>query len=57
MDNRQALGYMLLVCKSLGMDKEQTRKMYLEMLYQFDMKSEEEAEEHGHSWYHNMSVE
>ena len=57
MDNRQALGYMLLVCKSLGMDKEQTRKMYLEMLYQFDMKSEEEAEEHGHSWYHNLSVE
>ena len=53
MDNRQAIGYMLLACKRAKMTKEQAKKLYGEMYYLFDIKTEEEAEEQGHEWYHN----
>jgi len=51
MDNRQAIGYMLVACKELGLDKETAQKLYREMYYQFDIKTEEEAEEIGLQWY------
>ncbi|MEG0450925.1 MAG: hypothetical protein RR595_13800 [Lysinibacillus sp.] len=54
MDNRQALGYMLLACKKLGYTKEQARAMYGEMYWLFDFKTEEEAEDQGNSWYDNL---
>lgn len=57
MDNKQALGYMLLACKRLGYTKEQAEKLYREMYYQFDMKTEEEAEEQGFEWYYNLEEE
>ena len=53
MDNRQAIGYMLLACKEAGIDKETAKKLYGEMYWQFDMKTEEEAEKQGFEWYHN----
>lgn len=54
MDNRQAIGYMLLACKKLGYDKEQAKALYSAMYYQFDIHTESEAEEKGHSWYHGL---
>lgn len=57
MDNRQAIGYMLLACKKLGYTKEQARAVYREMYWEFDFKTEEEAEEQGHSWYSNLRDE
>lgn len=54
LDNKQALGYMLLACKELGYTKEQARELYRAMYLQFDMKTEEEAEELGHDWYYNL---
>ena len=54
MDNKQALGYMLLACKSLGYTKDQVRDLYKAMYYQFDVKTEEEAEEQGFEWYYNL---
>ncbi|WP_198020560.1 hypothetical protein [Anoxybacteroides tepidamans] len=54
MDNRQALGYMLLACKRLGYSKEQARELYREMYYSFDLYTEEEAEEKGLEWYHSL---
>lgn len=54
MDNRQALGYMLVACKKLGYTKEQARKIYGEMYNQFDMKGESEAEEQGFDWYNGL---
>lgn len=54
MDNRQALGYMLLACKELGMSNEQAKKLYSAMYNQFDFKTESEAEEQGFAWYHNL---
>ena len=51
-DNNQALGYMLLACKEVGMDKEQVRLLIREMYFQFDMKTEEEAEKQGFEWYY-----
>jgi hypothetical protein len=54
MDNRQALGYMLLACKRAGLSKEETRKLLGEMYYLFDIKTEEEAEEQGFAWYHSL---
>lgn len=52
MTNREAIGYMLLACKKAGMTKEQTKKLYSEMYYLFDIKTEDEAEEQGFNWYH-----
>lgn len=54
MDNKQALGYMLLACKEIGYTKEQARELYRSMYYQFDVKTEDEAEELGHDWYYNL---
>jgi hypothetical protein len=54
MDNRQALGYMLLACKRLGYNKEQAKKLFAEMYYLFDIYTEEEAEEKGFDWYHSL---
>lgn len=54
MDNRQATGYMLLACKRAGFDKETTKKLFREMYYLFDIKTEGEAEKQGFEWYHNL---
>ena len=57
MDNRQALGYMLLACQRLGYNKEQARELFREMYYLFDVYTEEEAEEKGFRWYHSLEDE
>lgn len=54
MDNRQAVGYMLLALKRLGYSKEQARKIYQEMYYTFDVYTEEEAENKGFEWYYSL---
>lgn len=54
MTNREAIGYMLLACKELDLDKEMARKMYGKMYYMFDIKTEDEAEEQGFEWYHSL---
>lgn len=54
MDNRQALGYMLLACKQLGYSKEKARKLLGQMYYMFDIKTEDEAEEQGFEWYRSL---
>lgn len=54
MDNNQALGYMLLACKEAGIDKETVRKIAQNMYWQFDTKTEEEAEEQGWAWYREL---
>lgn len=52
MTNREAIGYMLLACKEAGVtDLELVRRLKREMYYQFDMKTESEADEQGHAWY------
>lgn len=57
MDNRQALGYMLLACKKLNMSKEEARKLYAQMYQAFDFYTEEEAEKKGFDWYHSLNEE
>ena len=47
MNNSQALGYMMLACKEAGLSKEVADKVYREMYWMFDMKTEKEAEEQG----------
>lgn len=54
MDNRQALGYMLLACKDLELGKETIKKIKGAMYLQFDMKTKEEAEELGNEWYNEL---
>ena len=51
MTNPQAIGYMLLACREAGMTREQAKKLYSEMYYLFDIKTENEAEEQGFDWY------
>ncbi|SDC60364.1 hypothetical protein SAMN05421734_1135 [Pelagirhabdus alkalitolerans] len=54
MDNKQALGYLLLACKELGLTKEEVHKLRREMYVQFDLKDPEEAEKFGHEWYYHL---
>lgn len=54
MDNSQAIGYMLLAAKNTGLNKESTKKLFGEMYYMFDIKSEDEAEEQGYDWYYSF---
>lgn len=56
MDNYQALGYLLLACKELDLDLETVKKLKGEMMYMFDMKTEEEAEEQGFDWYNHLDL-
>lgn len=57
MDNRQSIGYALLACQRAGLTKEQTKKVYAEMYYLFDIYTEEEAEEKGFEWYYSDEEE
>lgn len=54
MNNRQAIGYMLLACKQLGYSKPEARKLFREMYSLFDLKTEEEAEKQGYEWYYSL---
>ena len=54
MENKQALGYMLLACKQLGYTKEQADKLYNAMYEQFDENTEEEAKKMGFNWFNNL---
>lgn len=50
MDNDEAIGYMLMACKSAGISKQQARKIYAHMMGNFDLYTETEAEKNGHRW-------
>jgi hypothetical protein len=52
MTNREAIGYMLLACKELNLDKEIVIQIRSSMYRQFDMKTESEAEEQGHKYFY-----
>lgn len=54
MDNSEALGYMLLACKRVNLDYETVKKLYSEMHYLFDVKTESEAEEQGFDYYYTL---
>lgn len=45
MNNSQAIGYMIMAAKSLGMDDKTVKELESEMAYQMDMHAEEEAEQ------------
>lgn len=53
MNNRQAIGYMLLAMDRAGFSKEDMKKVFSEMYYLFDIKTEDEAEEQGFNAYYN----
>jgi hypothetical protein len=52
MTNREAIGYLLLACKELNLDKETVKSLRRAMYWQFDMKTEAEAEEQGHKYFY-----
>lgn len=51
MNTNQAVGFMLLACKNLNLDKETVKKLRNAMYQQFDLKTEVEAEELGHKYF------
>lgn len=57
MTNSQAIGYMLVACKNLKIDKKTASKLESEMNYLFDMLTEEEAEELGDKWLYKVEME
>ena len=54
MDNKQALGYLLLACKELGLSKQQSKELYGAMYREFNHKTEIEAEKLGFVWYQHL---
>lgn len=54
MDNHQAIGYMLLACKEIGLDEKTVSKLYKNMYWQFGMKTETEAEKQGRKWLDDL---
>jgi hypothetical protein len=46
MTNNEAIGYTAIAMKELGFTKEQIEKVTNEMYYQFDTKTEQEADDH-----------
>lgn len=54
MTNRQAIGYMLLACKKVNFKKDEVRKLLQEMYWEFDLKTEDEAEVYGFEWYYSL---
>jgi len=54
MTNRQAIGYMLLACKKVNLEKETVKKLFQEMYWEFDLKTESEAETIGFDWYYSF---
>lgn len=54
MDNYQAVGYMLLACKRAETPLKDVKKIYSNMYYMFDMKTEKEAEKQGFEWFNEM---
>lgn len=56
MDNKKALGYLLLACKELGLSKQQTKELYDAMYRQFDLKTEDQAEMLGFEWYYDLQA-
>jgi hypothetical protein len=56
MTNRQAIGYMLLACKKANLEKEAVKKLFQEMYWEFDLKSEIEAEAIGFEWYYSLET-
>lgn len=53
MDNRQALGYMLLACKSNNIEINIVKNIFRSMCCLFDVKTEDEAESQGFNWYYS----
>ena len=43
-----------MACKELGLSKDDAKKMYSEMYYQFDLKTPDEAKGKGFEWYRSM---
>lgn len=43
MNNGEAIGYMILAAKALGLDDKTIKKMERELIDQMDMKSEKQA--------------
>ncbi|CAM4393551.1 hypothetical protein [Bacillus manliponensis] len=56
MTNREAIGYLLLACKEVGVDKDTVMKLRDSMYCQFDIKTEYEAEDEGNNWYSSLEA-
>lgn len=55
MDRQQALGYMLLACRDMGLSSEQVKQLYSSMKGQFDIKTAVEAEVEGVDWFRSIT--
>jgi hypothetical protein len=55
MTNRQAIGYMLVACKKVNLEKEIVRRIFQEMYWEFDLKTEDEAESIGFNWFYSAN--
>lgn len=54
MTNDEVIGYMLLACKNLKINKQVALDLFHEMNAQFEWKTEDEAEELGYKWLNSI---
>lgn len=54
MTNRQAVGFMLLASKEVGLTKEQVEALVSEMYNLLDVNTNAEAETKGFNWYQEI---
>ena len=54
MDEEQAMGYMLLTCREIGLSIEQVNQIHSNVISQFHQRSPEEAKKQGEEWYRSI---
>lgn len=54
MNHKQTIGYMLLACKQVGMNKKTTNRLLKAMEVQLSTKTETDAETEGFEWLDHL---
>ncbi|WP_077318176.1 hypothetical protein [Virgibacillus proomii] len=54
MDEEQAVGYMLLTCREMGLSMEQIKQIKSIMITQFQQHSPDEAKKQGAEWFRSI---
>lgn len=57
MNRNQALGYMVLTCKDIGLSPDKVKQLHSSMLEQFDKNTPIEAEIKGQEWLQSLEID
>ncbi|MGG3691795.1 hypothetical protein [Heyndrickxia ginsengihumi] len=57
MNGNQAVGYVILVCKEIGLSSDKVKQLHSGMLSQLDRKTPIEAEIKGQEWFQSLAID